>query len=291
MTDETIVANIDDLEEGEKRPYLSFVAGPRLGQLIPIDSKPMTVGRSPDCDLWVEDNAISRKHFKIWQEGSSIRLEDLKSTNGTFVNGSKAGEADLADGDRIQISKITILELTFLDESRSRSEKQLYEMGVMDAGTGIHNKRYFLDRIREEFSVAQRKSKPLALVMFDIDHFKKLNDTYGHVLGDLVLQQMSAEVSKVIRTGDLFARYGGEEFAVVMRDAELPHAARLAERIRTAVENMTVEYEGQTVKFTVSLGYAPISDQHRNEKDLIAEADKYLYRSKEGGRNRATGPS
>lgn len=291
-TDETIVSSLDALsEEGEARPYLTFIKGPRLGQLLPLDKEKMTVGRSPDCDLWIEDSAISRQHFCLFIKGNRVEIEDLESTNGTYVNGEPVKKALLADGDKIQISRETLFELTFLDESRSLSEKKLYEMGVMDPVTNVYNKRYFLDRLKEEFSFASRKKGgELALIMFDIDHFKNLNDTFGHLAGDLVLQKMCAEVSKAIRTGDLIARYGGEEFVIVMREAPAKRAVETAERIRALVEAQKISYEGKNVAVTISCGVAVFEPGMKNYDALISEADKRLYLSKEGGRNRVTGP-
>lgn len=292
-TDETIISAIDTLEtEGEAKPYLTFIKGPRLGQIHPLEKGEVVVGRSPDCDLWIEDGAISRKHFRVRVIDNRAEIEDLGSTNGTYVNGEAVKKVFLNDGDKIQISQETILELTYLDESRSLSEKKLYEMGVMDPVTNIYNKRYLLDRIREEFSFARRKKgTQLSLIIFDIDHFKTLNDTFGHLAGDVVLQKMCAEVSKAIRTDDIFARYGGEEFIIVMRDAPLERARDLAERIRVLVEGLKIIYEGKDISLTISCGISIFKETQRDYLSMIADADRCLYEAKTAGRNRVSGPS
>lgn len=290
-TDETIITSIEGLKEAEvKHPYLTFIAGPRLGELVRIEKEVCVVGRSPDCDLWIEDGAISRRHFRIKFRKNKVTVEDLGSTNGTYVNGEKIGaESELKDGDKIQISRGTIFELNYLDATRSLSEQKRYEMGVMDPVTNIYNKRFFLDRIREEFSFAKRKNGTLAVIMLDIDHFKQLNDRYGHLAGDAVLQKVCAEISKTVRTGDVFARYGGEEFAVIMRDTEKEAALHLAERMRRVIADMTVEHKGEKVRLTISCGVAVMEEGFKDYMELIARADEFLYQSKKGGRNRVTG--
>lgn len=290
-SDETVVTEISSLKhEGEKSPYLTFIWGPRMGELYALDKKEVTVGRSSDCDLWVEDSAISRKHFKLQVKKGEIKIVDLGSTNGTHVNGEKVNEKVLKEGDKIQISKDTILEFNYLDETRKLSDKKRYEMGVIDPVTNTYNKRYFLDRITEEFSFAQRKKQSLSLIMFDIDHFKILNDTYGHLAGDLVLQRICAAVARIIRSDDIFARYGGEEFVVLMRDTPCQNAVNLAERIRQVIQDEKIRYEDKNIDVTVSCGVSYLTERHRDFQALISEADKFLYESKGNGRNRVTGP-
>lgn len=291
-TDETIVSNIKSLDEGaddSKKPFLTFITGSRLGELIELVKEEIVVGRSPDCGLVIDDGAISRKHFKLLVKGTHVHIMDLKSTNGTYVNGNPVLEARLKDGDKIQISQKSILELTYLDESRSLSEKKRYEMGVMDAVTNIHNKRYFLERLAEEFAHAKRKNLFLSLIMLDLDHFKVVNDTYGHLAGDLVLQKVCQVVNKTIRSNDLFARFGGEEFVIVLRDTPLDKAVELAERIRKNVKSMEMIYENHPIKVTVSSGVTQVSNVMKSPMDLIGKSDKLLYRSKKMGRNQVTG--
>lgn len=290
--DETIITNLHNLEEkGDKKPYLTFIKGPRLGQLVALEADETTVGRAPDCVLCIEDSAISRHHFKLCLEDEGVRLVDLKSTNGTYVNGARVNKTYVQDGDRIRISQDTLLEFTYKDESRSLSEKQLYEMGVMDAGTNIYNKRFFLDRLREEFAFARRKKRNLSVVIFDIDHFKKLNDTYGHLAGDLALEKICSVIQPFIRSDDIFARYGGEEFVILMRDSQVKAALDLAERIRKLIETTKITYENQDLHITLSCGVSSFKDEFADHLALVAAADKCLYQSKQAGRNRVTGPT
>lgn len=290
-SDETIITSIDNLDpEDEKKPFLTFIQGARLGQICELNKELMIVGRSPDSDFWIEDTSISRRHFKLHLEDNEVSLEDLGSTNGTYVNGKRVKETILHDGDKIQISRDSIMELTYLDQTRVLSEKKRYEMGVMDPVTNIYNKRYFLGRIQEEFSFSKRNQRDLSLVMLDLDHFKVLNDSYGHLAGDVVLQKVAAQITQMIRPEDIFARYGGEEFVIIMRDAKKQNAKRLCERIREGIEKLVIPYEDQEIKVTVSMGFSTLTEKTKDYLELVTEADKYLYRSKRGGRNCISGP-
>ena len=153
--------------------------------------------------------------------------------------------------------------------------------------TRIFNKKYFIDTLKKEFAYCLRHRVPLSLVMFDIDHFKKINDTFGHPAGDFVLQKVSIKVGETVRQEDLFARYGGEEFALLLRESNDDKAVRCAERCRRAIDGHEFQFNGTGIKVTISLGVATLFDtDFAQPEDLIAAADKYLYRAKRGGRNR-----
>lgn len=288
---ETFVADMNVVNEGgEKKPYLTLAKGAQVGQIFELNKPELLVGRADACDLKIEDNSISRNHFKLYVQDGQLRLEDLGSTNGTYVNGEETQQIELHDGDRIQISPATILEVAYLDEAELTAEQQRYEKGVKDPGTGVYNKGFFLDRLADEFSFAKRQGTPLALIMMDIDHFKKLNDNYGHLLGDKALRTLTKTVAPTIRGEDVLCRYGGEEFAVIMRGADAKAAMNLAERIREQVSQIKLEHEGQIITYTVSLGVAAYHVSLADPQALIQEADHRLYQSKENGRNQVTGP-
>ncbi|OGQ08208.1 MAG: hypothetical protein A3G32_08690 [Deltaproteobacteria bacterium RIFCSPLOWO2_12_FULL_40_28] len=292
--DETIITSIKTLEKESatvKKPYLTFLKGVRLGQIFPLNTGEIVIGRAPECDLYVDDNAISRRHFKIvMNKNHEVFLVDLGSTNGTYVNGMRAASVTLSDGDKIQLSQDTVIELTFMDDTQRVSEERLYSMGVMDPVLNIYNKRFFLERLKEEFAFAKRKGAKLSLIMFDIDHFKLLNDTYGHLAGDLVLQQIAKAVATCIRTDDVFARFGGEEFIILLRDADGHAAMDLGERIRKIVSALAIQYEGKSISITISLGVTTLIESSSDALHMVDEADKFLYHSKKEGRNRLSGP-
>jgi len=161
---------------------------------------------------------------------------------------------------------------------------------VKDPVTNTYNKSYFLQRITEEFSFCQRQNLPLSVIMFDIDHFKLINDTYGHLAGDQCLQEVCELISKVIRQDDVFCRYGGEEFVIIMRNTEGQAAVNLAERVRQKIETTPVFFDGQNIRVTVSSGVATAQNEnYRDYMAFMADADRHLYRSKGSGRNRVSG--
>lgn len=292
--DETIVSKIDELRlTDEKNPALMILRGKNIGKFYDLQGDELVAGRSQDCDIWIEDNTISRKHFKIKtvrKDGvAEYFIQDLNSTNGTFVNSSRTEYQKLNPGDKIQISKDTIIQFDLFDSEQRLSTDRLYQMGTKDPVTESFNKSYFLQRISDEFSFAQRQNIPLTILMFDIDFFKMINDTYGHLAGDKVLQNISQTVQGMIRNEDIFCRYGGEEFVIIMRNTPCQAAVNLAERIRLKVEAVRVGYEGKEIKCTISIGVSTL--QNKNFRDypaLIAEADRFLYQSKGNGRNRVS---
>ena len=286
--DETIISSLDDIQKdsGQTEPYLVIVAGMHIGKLYDLNKTEVTAGRSQECEIWIEDNTISRKHFKIKKSDNGYVIQDLNSTNGTYVNNKRVQTVLLSAGDKIQISKDTIIQFDFFDENRKVSEQKRYEMGVIDPVTNAYNKSYFLQRISQEFSFSKRQNLPLSILMIDIDFFKMINDNYGHLTGDKVLQEISTAIRNMIREDDVFCRYGGEEFALVMRNTACQQAVNLAERLRIKVADTKDSSGDQEVSVTVSIGVATaLDDNFRDYVALIADADKFLYQSKGAGRN------
>jgi diguanylate cyclase (GGDEF)-like protein len=197
------------------------------------------------------------------------------------------GEKALSDGDKIQVGSTTILKFTFHDSLDESFQRQMYESALRDGLTKVFNKKYFQDRLESEFAYAVRHSSPLSLVMFDIDHFKKINDTYGHLAGDYALVTLANVVAQTIRQEDVFARYGGEEFAVICRGVDLQGASAFGERIRRMVQAQLFLYQETEIRVTISVGVATVPDVGMREPaELIALADEALYEAKRGGRNR-----
>lgn len=273
---------------GERdRACLIVIRGFNVGEMYKLGKAEMVVGRGHNADVEILDDGISRRHARLRLEDHRVTLEDLGSRNGTYVNGGRiAGEVELSDGDKIQLSSSTILKFTYADRLDESFQRRMYESSLRDALTKAFNKKYFLDRLEREFRFAKRHHQPLSLVMLDADDFKALNDRHGHLAGDAVLVELAAEVHRAIRTEDVFARFGGEEFAVVCRATDAAGAAIFAERLRVAIEQQTVVYEGTPIKVTVSLGVAGLSAEHTDSMALLAAADGALYAAKRGGKNR-----
>lgn len=289
-TEKTIFTAIEKSEADHKQAYILFLSGPLVGKLHMLADGPTIIGRNADATLCVNDARVSRHHVKITLSGDKAVIADLGSTNGTYINGEKHDQHVLQDGDKIQLSSATIFKFALQDHTENVFHKELYKMAVVDAVTNVHNRRYLLERLKEEFSHARRMRKPLSLIMLDIDHFKNVNDTYGHLAGDLVLHQVAQRLQGGIRAEDLLARYGGEEFAILQRDADAAGAALLAERLRDAVAATPVVFEQAPIPITVSLGVATFVPERLFEsiEAFIQCADDALYQSKQNGRNRVT---
>jgi diguanylate cyclase (GGDEF)-like protein len=269
------------------RAYLIVLAGNNVGEMYKIAKSETTIGRGSQADIHVVDDGISRRHAMIVNKGGEITLKDLGSTNGTFCNGERVTERALSDGDKIQVGSTTILKFTFHDSLDESFQRQMYESALRDGLTKIFNKKYFQDRLESEFAYAVRHSSPLSLVMFDIDHFKKINDTYGHLAGDYALVTLTQVVAQTIRQEDVFARYGGEEFAVICRGVDLQGATQFGERIRRLVQAQLFVYQDVEIRVTISVGVATVPDVGMREPaELIALADEALYEAKRSGRDR-----
>jgi len=286
--DETVVTQIRDLEGiGEKFPALSFMGGPAMGQLHLLKEGEHIIGRSKEATIIVLDDAISRQHFKLIVKGNQVIVEDLSSTNGTYVNGVRVTKQLLHDKDTLQISSQTVMAFSYVTDLEAQKQTQIYKMANYDPVTQARTKAYFLDQFSQEFSHARRKASPLSLIIFDIDFFKKVNDNYGHPAGDFILKKISEATTHVIRTEDLFARFGGEEFVILMRDTQEKDSLHLAERLRQIIARSPFDFEGKKIKVSVSCGVACLKDGNfRNMDEMIKAADQYLYFAKQNGRNR-----
>jgi len=271
-----------------KRPCLVMIKGDFIGEVYELGSDVTILGRSDEVDLPISDASISRRHAMIVNRVDGFFISDLGSTNGTFVNKELVGSArKLAEGDKITTGTITF-KFTYQDDDDTEYHKLLRNMAVKDGLTRIYNKRYFMESLGKEFEFHRRKQGGLSIIMFDIDFFKQVNDTYGHPAGDAVLRDLAQLVEREARGYDLFARYGGEEFVLLMRDTSLEAAVGLAERIRVAAEQHAFSYEDTELKITVSLGvyHWDGREEVTQAEALVDAADKQLYRAKKSGRNR-----
>ena len=288
--DRTAIIKIDNIDDNDKHAYIIFLSGPLMGKVHLLEEGSVTLGRNPDTDLPIKDSAISRQHVTIDYSHGKATLKDLGSTNGTYVNGVRIGNVvELQDNDKIQISSNTIFKYAYQDDIDSIFHNELYKMAVVDALTGANNKRFFEERAQEEFSYHFRNKTPLSLMMFDIDHFKKVNDTYGHPAGDYVLSEISKLTKSVIRNEDIFARYGGEEFVVLLKNTALNGAHILAERLRASIESHFFYFEGTQIKVSVSIGLTTLVERnYQTWEEFLKITDQLLYQSKHNGRNRVT---
>jgi len=269
------------------RPCLIVLAGDGVGQMYRIEDEETLIGRTSQAKIRINDDGISRRHARLVHDGNVVRIEDLKSANGTMVNDEPIeGELVLKDGDKVRIGATTVLKFTYHDDIEESFQQQMYEAALRDGLTKAFNKKYFIDRLDSELAYARRHKAPLSLVMFDVDHFKKVNDTFGHLAGDYVLARLAKIAQGAVRSEDVFARCGGEEFAVICRAVELDNAVVFAERLRSLVEMSPFDCDGTNVAITISLGVAAYPHVAvDNITQLIQAADAALYEAKRRGRN------
>jgi diguanylate cyclase (GGDEF)-like protein len=290
MRDETIVTVIHKVEDTgitrrRRDACIVVIYGAELGRKYNIEGREMTIGRATVNDICVSQDSVSRTHATITADDSGVKIKDNESTNGTYVNDHKIHEAYLKDGDLIKVGR-SIFKFLTGDNIESSYHEEIYRLSTVDGLTQIFNKRYFTDTLERELSRARRYDRPLALMMFDIDHFKRCNDTFGHRAGDHVLRQVAELVRDRARKVDVVARYGGEEFAVILPEIDLHGAAKFGETIREMVEETRFVFEGRHIPLTISVGVAEIEPHIANADDLIQTADARLYKAKQSGRNR-----
>jgi diguanylate cyclase (GGDEF)-like protein len=263
-----------------------YPTGPSMGQRFSLAGEPVFIGRQDDCAVRNTDQSVSRYHARIQRgPGGEYTVADLNSTNGTFVNNQRKQESLLRDGDYLRIGNC-IYRFLVGGNIEAEYHEEIYRLTVLDGLTQVHNRRYLTEFLDRETCRSNRYGRPLALLLLDIDHFKAINDRFGHLIGDLTLRELCARVKALARQDELFARYGGEEFALVLPESDLLTARLLAERIREAVEKTPFAFNALSIPVTVSLGLAvttPCAPLSTGE--IISRADANLYRAKTAGRN------
>ena len=269
---------------------LVLIYGRELGRRWMLETPAVVIGRGEQCGLVLDMDNVSRRHceIKVAADGSHL-VEDLNSTNGTFVNDEELrGPRTLRGGDQIRIGGAI---LKYLDGSNLESlfHEEIYRMTIVDGLTQTFNKRYLLEFLEREMSRCHRYGRALSLMMFDVDHFKRVNDTFGHIAGDYVLREISGVVRQMVRKEECFARYGGEEFALVMPEMEREKVLVFAEKIRASVEACPLRFEDRPMPITISIGVAQMTAGVTEPLQFIAAADEKLYEAKRTGRNRVVG--
>jgi two-component system, cell cycle response regulator len=280
------------------------------------------IGRSGEAEIKLPDERVSRRHAALKWSGTGFSLVDLQSTNGTYVNGGKAGSIRLLDGDKIRIGphdlqyvirsgshesvpgpddtliferKIhelaegsdnpeTAGKIRELKRYYNQKRDSLSDMAFRDQLTGLFNRRYFDQKLQEEVDRSARYGRPLSLVMGDIDQFKGYNDDFGHQKGDEVLRTVADLLKASCRSSDVAARYGGEEMVLILPETDAEGALRVAEKARKIIEARAGDAADRTV--TISMGITSFGPGADGPAELIAAADRALYKAKNEGRNR-----
>jgi diguanylate cyclase (GGDEF)-like protein len=282
----TVVTSINRIagQQPTKEACLVVIYGNELGRKYSLESPSVTLGRSNKCDIQIDQESVSRAHSKITNAGRSVKIRDLGSTNGTYVNDELVEERPLVDGDFIKIGRTIFKFLSGGNIERAYHE-EIYRLTTVDGLTQIFNKRYFAEALDREIARASRYRRELSLVMFDLDHFKEVNDSHGHLAGDAVLKTLAHTIKTRIRTEDIFARYGGEEFAIILPEIDGHNAHQFAEKIRRIVETTDFIFEATKIPVTISMGVATLDLEEPAAAALIKRSDERLYEAKAAGRN------
>ncbi|RMF17863.1 MAG: sensor domain-containing diguanylate cyclase [Gammaproteobacteria bacterium] len=237
---------------------------------------------------------LKNRTFTTWEQRPFLfRFRNYRPITGTedFMYQNITISPLLSAAGDVDFICVLVYDVTDIASHRKQlmnANARLAQLSRTDRLTGLFNRGYWEEMLAREFLRFKRSQSPSTLVMFDIDHFKKVNDTYGHQAGDEVIRQVSAALTETTRATDICGRYGGEEFGVILPDTTGEKGLIFAERLRQRVEGLVVEHGGQTICFTISLGLAEASPDFPGHADWIEAADQALYHSKENGRNRST---
>jgi diguanylate cyclase (GGDEF)-like protein len=296
----TQVGEVSSAEQSgttERRPVLVALGGELLATPIPLELPEVTLGRALDAHVRLNDQKASRLHACVSTEvdpnsGTTVyKVRDLNSTNGTLVNGRPVTEAVLNHGDKILVGN-QLFRFELLDEIDRAFQQQIHRLIGHDELTGLLSGKSFFTELRREAARAEELSHPFCVLMMDLDHFKSVNDNYGHLAGNRTLQDVGVIIKSALRSGDVAARFGGEEFAAFLLDADYLQGLVAAERVRRGVEQAvfsaaTGDAHPTAARFhlTVSIGVACFPDDARDPIRLVELADSALYRAKRNGRN------
>ena len=286
--DQTIVTpgKTIKFEKIELRPHLIILYPQTQFKQIPLQKGTVTLGRGQDADIRLDDELVSRRHCSVTFDGIHVTVTDLGSTNGTFVDGQPIQTTVLDSDNRLQLGKM-VMKVEFKDKSEEAFDRALYEAATIDPLTKISNRRNFFDRSLGELALARRNNYFVHTIMVDADHFKHVNDTWGHQCGDMVLKEIARILSEEKRESDLLARYGGEEFLLLLAGIGPEDARKSAERLRAAIEKHRFSWKDTVIPVTISLGLCTKQGEEIPKiEEMIAESDRLLYIAKEGGRNR-----
>ncbi|CAN5807382.1 GGDEF domain-containing protein [soil metagenome] len=297
--EETPITPIDSGEiravTARNRACMTVLTGSLAGGLFRLTPGATMIGRAADAEIRLTDDGISRNHARIHYDAETQRVwvEDLESRNGTFVHGERlTSKQELGDGDKLQVGSAVVMRFAYQDDLDESFHENLISSALRDPLTRLFNKRYFLERLDSELKFALRHDTAVSLLMVDLDHFKKVNDTHGHLAGDAVLVNLANVLQKAVRNEDVVARFGGEEMAIILRAIPLELAVQLADRLRKLVEETITMHGDIELRATASIGAAGYpATRCETTESLIEAADKALYKAKEHGRNRVARPT
>ncbi|MDQ3372878.1 MAG: GGDEF domain-containing protein [Acidobacteriota bacterium] len=282
----------------DARPALIFLTGELLAVPIPLEREEVILGRAMEADVRINDTGVARRHARIntifdGEKNTTVYvLTNLDSGKGTILNNQKITQEILHNGDKIIVGD-HILRFELLDEIDREYQRRIRRLVSHDDLTGLLSSRSFFSELRRESALAKQDNRPFCVLMMDVDFFKIVNDTFGHLIGSKILEEIGMCITRCLRSGDVAARFGGEEFAAFLLEAELAQGLVAAERIRAEIENyqfsnisrlQNIATEKHPV--TISIGVVSFPNDSKDPIELIEMADSALYRAKREGRNR-----
>jgi len=265
------------------------IYGPDLGKKYPLAGDELTIGRDSKNEIVVDLDNVSRKHARVAAREGKCFVSDLGSTNGTYLNDQEIlHETPLRNGDLIKVGG-SIFKFLYGGNVEQLYYEEIYRMAIIDGLTQVYNKRYLLEFLEREMARCHRYARALSLIMFDIDHFKNINDSNGHLAGDYVLRELAGLVRAKVRKEECVGRYGGEEFTIVMPEAGPEKARRFADKLLRMVADHDFVFENNKITVTISIGVADMTGETTEPVQFIKSADTNLYKAKRDGRNRVCG--
>ncbi len=284
-------AFLDCLNE-DKPPCIVFIhpAGPLMGVRFVLEAPSYLLGRDANADIRIDSPTVSRIHARITRNARGWVISDEGSTNGVLINHRKKRTRHLLmDRDVVTLGDTSFKFLSG-NNVEAAYHAEVYRLTIMDALTQVHNRRHFFDCLEREISSTRRHKTPLSVIMMDLDHFKKINDTHGHLVGDQLLKAVADRIRPNIRREDIFARYGGEEFAILLVHTPHENALQFATKIHRLIGGTPFVIGGKKIPLTVSIGVTTYLGKRQTDVEtIVAQADRNLYRAKERGRDQVVG--
>ena len=287
---------------------LLVLRGPDAGTRFLVKRPGGIIGREPGALVQVRDPNVSRRHARLEFVDGRVLLTDLGSRNGVYVNGVQVARAEIYDGNDVQLSNDTVMRVRFQDAAETELLEELHGAAMRDSLTALPNRRYLLERLRQEMAYAHRRGEPLSLALVDIDDFKKVLDVDGQQGGDLLISSIAEVVRGASRAEDVVARYGHDELAILLRGTNVKEAQQYAERLLAAVAGRAYRTGDVPVRATVTVGVSSyVGPKRRRARaltgqapkkqpvvpldpaavtTLVDQADRALYRAKNEGKNR-----
>ena len=292
--DATIVSPAFDLADVDRRvATLVVVQGAEIGRHYPLRRNRVVLGRGEAADVLVPHKSISRAHAQIEAlrvgNDTLYRLTDLGSTNHVFVNGRRAESHLLLDGDKIHLGGEVVLKFELQDAIDAKFHADVRHRIHYDDLTGLLTYESFQAAFAWELDRGAASAKGCGVVMMDLDDFKRVNDTHGHLTGSTVLREVGALIRGRMRQFDVAARYGGEEFVAYLPETAAMEAFTAADRLRRMLAEQTFDPEGRRIRMTISMGVSHFPEDGRAIDPLVGTADERLYRAKRAGKNQVVG--